>query len=29
VRVLAGDPRVELDTTDGRGRTLEEAARWG
>jgi ankyrin repeat protein len=29
VRVLAGDPRVELDTRDSIRRTLEEAARWG
>jgi ankyrin repeat protein len=29
LRVLAGDLRVELDTTDVTGKTLEEAARWG
>ena len=26
--VLAADPRVDLDTTDIRGRSLEEVARW-
>ena len=28
LEVLAADPRVDLDTTDEKGRSLEEAARW-
>ena len=28
LKVLAADPRVDLDTTDMEGRSLEEVARW-